>query len=131
MFFDRGTYSSQGYYIQLTGTAAVTFAINRSGSATTYFTVSGSNFYTASEWNHIVFVRNGTITIKGRLLFFLLRHRGLLAFLIKHTKLGNMQVGDLVNLEVDIIAKYVEQLSQVHNKGVTVDFLEEHGFLAN
>ena len=49
----------------------------------------------------------------------------------KQTNLGNMQVGDLVNLEVDVIAKYVEQLSQVHNKGVTVDFLEEHGFLAS
>jgi len=47
----------------------------------------------------------------------------------KHTTLGTKRVGDLVNLEVDIIAKYVEQLSQAHRTGITVDFLQEHGFL--
>jgi len=47
----------------------------------------------------------------------------------KHTTLGSQQVGDLVNLEADIIAKYVEQLSQAHSTGITVDFLQEHGFL--
>ena len=47
----------------------------------------------------------------------------------KHTTLGNRQVGDPVNLEVDIIAKYVEQLGQAHSTGITADFLQEHGFL--
>lgn len=47
----------------------------------------------------------------------------------KHTTLGNKKTGDLVNLEVDIIAKYVEQLSQPRRTGITADFLEEHGFL--
>jgi len=47
----------------------------------------------------------------------------------KHTTLGSKQAGDPVNLEVDIIAKYVEQLSQAHQTGITVDFLQEHGFL--
>ena len=46
----------------------------------------------------------------------------------KHTTLGNRRVGDLVNLELDIIAKYVEQLSQARNTGITVDFLREYGF---
>jgi len=45
-----------------------------------------------------------------------------------NTVLGNRRVGDLVNLEVDIIAKYVEQLTQARRNGVTVDFLKEHGF---
>ena len=49
----------------------------------------------------------------------------------KHTTLGNRQVGDLVNLEVDIIAKYVEQLSRSGSTGITVDFLQEHGFLVS
>ncbi len=49
----------------------------------------------------------------------------------EHTTLGNRQAGDLVNLEVDVIAKYVEQLSQARNTGITVDFLQEHGFLAS
>jgi riboflavin synthase len=47
----------------------------------------------------------------------------------RETTLGSRRVGDLVNLEVDIIAKYVEQLSQTRRPGVTTDFLEKHGFL--
>jgi len=47
----------------------------------------------------------------------------------KHTTLGSKRVGDLVNLEVDVIAKYVERLSQAHHPGITVDFLQEHGFI--
>ena len=50
-------------------------------------------------------------------------------FTQKHTTLGSRRVGDLVNLEVDIIAKYVEQLSQPRRSGITVSFLQEHGFL--
>ncbi len=46
----------------------------------------------------------------------------------RHTTLGDKRAGDLVNLEVDIIAKYVEQLSQARSSGITVDFLQEHGF---
>jgi len=49
----------------------------------------------------------------------------------QHTTLGNRRAGDSVNLEVDIIAKYVEQLSQAHSTGITVDFLQEHGFLVS
>ncbi|MFC1931942.1 riboflavin synthase [Chloroflexota bacterium] len=48
----------------------------------------------------------------------------------KHTTLGNKQAGDLVNLEVDIIAKYVEQLTQYRSTGITADLLQEYGFLA-
>ena len=46
----------------------------------------------------------------------------------EHTTLGSKRVGDLVNLEMDIIAKYVERLSQAHPSGITIDFLKEHGF---
>ena len=52
-------------------------------------------------------------------------------FTRKHTTLGNQRVGGLVNLEVDIIAKYVEQLSQPRRSGITVSFLQEHGFLVS
>lgn len=47
----------------------------------------------------------------------------------KYSTLGTKRVGDRVNLEVDIIAKYVKQLSQAYRPGITVDFLQEHGFL--
>ena len=46
----------------------------------------------------------------------------------EHTVLGSRQVGDVVNLEVDIIAKYVERFNQPRSKGITVEFLQEHGF---
>jgi len=49
----------------------------------------------------------------------------------QHTTLGDRQVGDTVNLEADIIAKYVEQLSRAGSTGITVDFLQEHGFLVS
>ncbi len=49
----------------------------------------------------------------------------------RHATLGDRQVGNSVNLEVDIIAKYVEQLSQTRSTGITVDFLQEHGFLVS
>ena len=51
------------------------------------------------------------------------------SFTKQHTTLGKMKPGDIVNLEVDIIAKYVERLKQQEGKGVTLDFLEEQGFL--
>lgn len=46
----------------------------------------------------------------------------------RNTTLGERKIGDLVNLEVDIIAKYVEQVSRDRSTGITVDFLREHGF---
>lgn len=49
----------------------------------------------------------------------------------QHTILGSKRAGDLVNLEVDIIAKYVEQFSQAPGTGITADFLQEHGFLVS
>ena len=49
----------------------------------------------------------------------------------RNTTLGSRRVGDVVNLEVDIIAKYVEQFSWPRSSGITVDFLQEHGFLVS
>ena len=51
----------------------------------------------------------------------------------RNTILGEKQVGDMVNLENDVIGKYVERLlsfttSPQPVSGVTVDFLREHGF---
>lgn len=51
------------------------------------------------------------------------------AYTREHTTLGSKKMGDPVNLEVDIIAKYVEQLARPQNTGITFDFLAEHGFL--
>jgi riboflavin synthase len=53
----------------------------------------------------------------------------LVGYTRQHTILGSRRVGDTVNLEADIIAKYVEQFSRNGGSGITVDFLQEHGFL--
>src|SRR4030042_7112377 len=49
-------------------------------------------------------------------------------FTRQNTTLGDRKVGDIVNLEADIIAKYVEQFTKPQDRGITPDFLAEHGF---
>ena len=51
----------------------------------------------------------------------------LVGFTLDHTVLGSRKIGDQVNLEVDILAKYIEKLGR-GGGGVTLDFLSEHGF---
>lgn len=46
----------------------------------------------------------------------------------KMTTLGFRKVGDSVNIETDILAKYVEKLLNP-KKEIDLDFLSEHGFL--
>jgi len=53
----------------------------------------------------------------------------LVGFTRSHTILAQQRPGDLVNLEVDIIAKYVERLTGKDKSGITLDFLASHGFL--
>ena len=49
-------------------------------------------------------------------------------FTRRSTILSDVRVGDIVNLEVDIIAKYVEQFVKPSSKCISADFLKEHGF---
>lgn len=51
----------------------------------------------------------------------------LIPYTMERTILGTRRPGDVVNLEVDIIAKYVEKTKQ-GSGGITLDFLSEHGF---
>jgi riboflavin synthase len=53
----------------------------------------------------------------------------LIDFTQRNTTIGKRNVGDIVNLEVDIISKYVESLTKASNNGITFDFLKEHGFI--
>ena len=53
----------------------------------------------------------------------------LVRYTLENTTLGVRRPGDTVNLEVDIIAKYVERLRE-GGTGITKEFLAEHGFLA-
>jgi riboflavin synthase len=45
-----------------------------------------------------------------------------------HTNLIYHKIGDLVNLEVDIMAKYVQQYMLAQRPRITMDYLRENGF---
>jgi len=53
----------------------------------------------------------------------------LVDFTRRRTTLGSRRLGDMVNLEVDMIAKYVSQFMQTPAGGVTSALLREHGFI--
>ncbi len=46
----------------------------------------------------------------------------------RNTTLREKRTGDTVNLETDIIGKYVAEFVKPHDQGVTAEFLKEHGF---
>ena len=55
----------------------------------------------------------------------------LIPYTLEKTTLMNKRVGDRVNVEADILAKYVEKLLGQGGKGsakVDLSFLKEHGF---
>jgi len=51
----------------------------------------------------------------------------LVGYTMEHTTLSSKHPGEMVNLEADIIAKYVERVKE-RRSGVTLDLLSEHGF---
>ena len=80
-------------------------------------------------------VEKGFIAVDGVSLTIVSQNSGsfgvsVVDYTLKHTTLGSRRGGDVVNLEVDIIAKYVKQFSQGYRSGITIDFLHEHGFVA-
>ena len=53
----------------------------------------------------------------------------LVGYTRQNTTLIDKRPGDTVNLEVDIIAKYVERFQEKENSGITMEFLTEQGFV--
>jgi len=53
----------------------------------------------------------------------------LIPFTLKETTLFGKKVGDQVNVEADILAKYVEGLMSRKEGRVTLSFLRDHGFV--
>jgi len=47
---------------------------------------------------------------------------------LAHTTLDDLQPGRRVNLELDILAKYVRRAMGLEQTGITEEFLREHGF---
>jgi riboflavin synthase len=53
----------------------------------------------------------------------------LVAYTMEHTTLGEKRPGDIVNLEADVIAKYVENLKERKRQQLNFEFLREYGFV--
>jgi riboflavin synthase len=49
-------------------------------------------------------------------------------FTLQNTILSEVRIGDIVNLEVDIISKYIEQFVNPNSGGLSSKYLREHGF---
>lgn len=52
---------------------------------------------------------------------------------IKNTNLENLKIGDIVNIEYDLFAKYIQKFlnnnsNKEPKKEITLEFLKEHGF---
>ncbi|MGB9791162.1 MAG: riboflavin synthase [Thermacetogeniaceae bacterium] len=82
-------------------------------------------------------VPQGSVAVDGVSLTIAEKGSGVfMVSLIPHTKkmttLGSKREGDKVNIEVDVLGKYVYYLlmDEKRNKsGITLEFLEEHGFV--
>ena len=53
----------------------------------------------------------------------------LVAYTMEHTTLGEQKPGDVINLEVDVIARYVESLERERKQSLSMEFLKEYGFV--
>lgn len=81
-------------------------------------------------------VEKGFIAVDGTSLTVITRDANtfgvsIVGYTRQHTILADKKPGDTVNLEVDIIGKYVENLSKSQSEGLTAQFLRENGFPVN
>jgi riboflavin synthase len=53
----------------------------------------------------------------------------LVAYTMENTTLGWKRPGDVVNLEADVIAKYIECLKERGRQNLDLEFLREYGFI--
>ncbi|GIN57693.1 riboflavin synthase subunit alpha [Lederbergia ruris] len=87
------------------------------------------------EWKKYLLPK-GAIALDGTsLTIFKVEDNQVTISLIPHTQektvLANKEMGDVVNLECDVLGKYVEQMvfqSKVKQQSLTKDFLQRNGF---
>lgn len=48
---------------------------------------------------------------------------------LENTNLKYLKTGDLVNIETDILGRYIEKFLSTQNNNITEDFLKENGFM--
>lgn len=97
--------------------------------------ISGATLFTVSAPESILkyIVYKGFICIDGVSLTVTEKHPASFAVSVvghslSNTILGYKKPGDVVNLEVDILAKYVENFITARSGKITAEFLSEHGF---
>ena len=79
-------------------------------------------------------VYKGSITVNGvRLTVSKNKNNTFSVAIIPHTlentNLKYLKIGDLVNIETDILGRYVEKFLSTKNNNITEDFLKENGFM--
>jgi riboflavin synthase len=82
-------------------------------------------------------VEKGSITVDGISLTVIARTDttfdvSIVAYTMENTVMCNRKTGDMVNLESDVLAKYIVQFNKmgVPASNITFDFLQENGFLS-
>ena len=80
-------------------------------------------------------VKKGSVTVEGVSLTIAQTDKNLITLAIiphtlEHTNLKNLKPNDIVNIEVDVTAKYIEKflLSSNNESRISLEFLQEHGF---
>jgi riboflavin synthase len=97
--------------------------------------VSGSTVFTIeypTEYDSYLIIK-GSVAVDGISLTVVNTSPGMFEFAViphtlENTILADKKVGDRVNLEFDMIAKYIEKQLSTGKRELTIDFLKEHGF---
>ncbi|OGI02535.1 MAG: riboflavin synthase subunit alpha [Candidatus Melainabacteria bacterium GWF2_37_15] len=93
------------------------------------------NFYFTAPQNIMKYaIYKGSITVNGISLTVASLENDIFSVAVipttlKETNLGSLNPGDMVNLEPDVLAKYVEKFTRKNSSNITENYLEEHGFL--
>ena len=90
-------------------------------------------FEVSSELNKYI-VYKGSITVNGVSLTVSKSEKNIFSVAIiphtlENTNLKDLRIGDFVNIETDILGRYVEKFLSTQNNNITEDFLKENGFM--
>ena len=92
----------------------------------------GITFETPAELMRYI-VEKGFVAVSGMSLTVTRRDNAsfdvsIIEYTREHTIVKDLRIDDTVNIEVDIIAKYVEQLVKPQSPGITAELLRNSGF---
>ena len=90
-------------------------------------------FEVSFELNKYI-VYKGSITVNGVSLTISKSEKNtfsvaIIPHTLENTNLKDLRSGDFVNIETDILGRYVEKFLSTQNNNITEDFLKENGFM--